>query len=87
MEEAARVETLKKVRDGDARASERKLTSSRTRQIGPIQVQGCDPQSQVPLGKSTHIEIRDVGDTFSMSFNGEVQCTTDCAGHVLPARF
>ena len=25
---------------------------------------GCDPPSQVPLGKSTHIEIRDVGSTF-----------------------
>ena len=47
---------------------------------------GCDPPSQVPLGKSTHIEIRDVGGTFSVSFNGEVQCTIDDTGHVLHAR-
>ena len=38
------------------------------------------------FGKSTRIEIRDVGGTFSVSFNGVVQCTTDCIGQVLPAR-
>ena len=38
------------------------------------------------LGKSTHIEIRGVDSTFSFSFNGEVQCTIDCTGHVLHAR-
>ena len=47
---------------------------------------GCDPPSQVPLGKSTHIEIRDVGGTFFVSFNGVVQCTIDYTGHVLHAR-
>ena len=47
---------------------------------------GCDPPSQVPLGKSTHIEIRDVGGTFFVSFNGVVQCTMDHTGHVLHAR-
>jgi hypothetical protein len=47
---------------------------------------GCDPPSQVPLGKSTHIEIRDVGGTFSVSFNGVVQCTVDYTGKVLSAR-
>ena len=36
--------------------------------------------------KSTRIEIRDVGGTFSVSFNGVVQCTTDYTGQVLPAR-
>ena len=41
------------------------------------------------LGTSTHIEIRDVGGTFSVSFNGMVQCTTVFfffTGQVLPAR-
>ena len=47
---------------------------------------GCDPPSRVPLGKSTHIEIRDVGGTFSFSFNGVLQCTIDYTGHVLHAR-
>ena len=47
---------------------------------------GCDPPSQVPLGKSTHIEIRDVGGTFFVSFNGVVQCTIDYIGRVLHAR-
>jgi hypothetical protein len=47
---------------------------------------GCDPPSKVPLGQSTHIEIRVAGGTFSVSFNGVVQCTTDYTGHVLPAR-
>ena len=46
----------------------------------------CSPPSQVLLGKSTHIEIRDVGGTFFVSFNVVVQCTIDCTGHVLPAR-
>ena len=35
--------------------------------------------------KNTHIEIRDVVGTFFVSFNGEVQCTTDYIDHVLPA--
>ena len=35
--------------------------------------------------KRTRIEIRDVGFTFSFSFNGVAQCTTD-TGHVLHAR-
>ena len=39
-----------------------------------------------PLGKSSRIEIRDVGGTFSVSFNGVVQCTTDFSGQVLLAR-
>ena len=47
---------------------------------------GCDSPSQVPLGKNTHIEIRDVVGTFFASFNGVVQCTIDCTGHVLHAR-
>ena len=47
---------------------------------------GCDPPSHVPLGKSTHFEIRDVGGTFSVSFNGVVQCTIDYTCHVLHAR-
>ena len=47
---------------------------------------GCDPPTHLPLGTSTHIEIRDVGGTFSVSFNGVVQCTTDYTGQVLPAR-
>ena len=42
--------------------------------------------SWVPLGKSTHIEIRDVGGTFFVSFNGEVQCTIDYTGHVFHPR-
>ena len=33
------------------------------------------PTDPLPLGTSTHIEIRDVGGTFSVSFNGMVQCT------------
>ena len=38
---------------------------------------------KLTLGKSTHIEIRDVGgSTFSVSFNGVVQCTIDYTGHV-----
>ena len=37
-------------------------------------------------GKNTHIEIRDVVGTFFVSFNGVVQCTIDCSGHVLPTR-
>ena len=41
---------------------------------------------KLTLGKSTHIKIRDVGGTFSSSFNGVVQCTIDYSGHVLPAR-
>ena len=36
-------------------------------------------------GKNTHVEIRDVGGTFFVSFNEEVQCTIDYTGHVLPA--
>ena len=47
---------------------------------------GCDPPSQVPLGKNTHIEICGVGGTFCFSFNGVVQCTVDDTGHVLYAR-
>ena len=47
---------------------------------------GCDPPSQVLLGKNTHVEIRDVGGTFFVSFNGVVQCTIDSTGHVLHAR-
>ena len=47
---------------------------------------GCDPPSQVLLGKSTHIEIRDVVGTFCVSYNGVVQCTKDYTGHVLHAR-
>ena len=47
---------------------------------------GCDPPTHLPLGTSTHIEIRDVGGTFSVSFNGMVQCTTVFTGQVLPAR-
>ena len=46
----------------------------------------CDLPSRVPLGKSTHIEIRDVVGTFFVSFNGEVQCMHDilvmCCAHV-----
>ena len=49
---------------------------------GPIQeVQDCTcecPRSQAGTGKNTHIEIRDAVGTFFVSFNGEVQCTTDC---------
>ena len=41
---------------------------------------------KLTLGKNTHIEIRDVGDTFSFSFNGVVHCTIDYSGHVLPTR-
>ena len=44
------------------------------------------PTDPLPLGTSTHIEIRDVGGTFSVSFNGMVQCTTVFTGQVLPAR-
>ena len=48
---------------------------------GPIYgVQDCTcecPRSQAGLGKSTHIEIRDVRGTFFVSFNGVVQCTID----------
>ena len=47
---------------------------------------GCDPPTYLPFGTSTHIEIRDVGGTFSVSFNGMVQCTTVFTGPVLPAR-
>ena len=47
---------------------------------------GCDPPIHLPLGTSTHIEIRDVGGTFSVSFNGMVQCTTDYTDQVWPAR-
>ena len=49
---------------------------------------GCDPPSQVPLGKSTHIENRDcsVRFFFFFEFNGVVQCTIDFTGHVLHAR-
>ena len=39
---------------------------------------------KLTLGKSTHIEIRDVLGTFFVSFNGVVQCTIDYIGHVLP---
>ena len=40
----------------------------------------------MPLGKSTHIEIRDVGGTFFISFNGVVQCVRFFFfGHVLHA--
>ena len=42
---------------------------------------GCDPPSQVPFGKSTHMEIHDVGRAFFVSFNGVVQCTVDYTGH------
>ena len=46
---------------------------------------GCDPLSQVLLGKSTHIENRDVVGKFSFSFNGVVQCAIDHTGHLLHA--
>ena len=58
--------------------------------FGPIQgVQDCTcecPRSQAGTGKSTHVEIRDVGGTFFVSSNGVVQCRTDYSGHVLHAR-
>ena len=38
------------------------------------------------FGKSTHVEVREVVGTFFVSFNGVVQCTIDCTGHVLDAR-
>ena len=44
------------------------------------------PTDPLPLGTSTHIEFRDVGSTFSVSFNGMVQCTPVFTGQVLPAR-
>ena len=44
------------------------------------------PTDPLPLGTSTHIELRGVGGTFSVSFNGMVQCTTVFTGQVLPAR-
>ena len=37
-------------------------------------------------GTNTHIEIRDVGGTFFISFNGVVQCSMDYSGHVLSTR-
>ena len=36
--------------------------------------------------KNAHIEICDVVGTFFVSFNGVVQCTIDCSGHMLPTR-
>ena len=44
------------------------------------------PTDPLPLGTSTHIKIRDVGGTFSVSFNEMVQCTTGFTGQALPAR-
>ena len=52
-------------------------------------VQDCTcecPRSQAGAGKSTHIEIRDVGGMFFVSFNRVVQCTIDYTCHVLHAR-
>ena len=46
----------------------------------------CDLPLRVPLGKSTHVEIRNVRVTCFVSFNGEVQCTIDYTRHVLHAR-
>ena len=56
----------------------------------PIQgVQDCTcacPRSQAGTGKSTHIEIRDAGGTFSVSFNGVERNTIHYIGYVLHAR-
>ena len=44
------------------------------------------PTDPLPLVTSTHIEIRDVESTLSVSFNGMMQCTPVFTGRMLLAR-
>jgi len=46
----------------------------------------CTTEEIAYAAKSTHFAIRDAVGTFFVSFNRVVQCTIDCAGHVLHAR-
>ena len=60
-------------RDGPTRTADKRKMARVRFQVK----QRVEFRPSVPLGTSTHIEIRGIGGTFSVSFNGVVQCTTD----------
>jgi len=56
--------------------SSTRLTAQMSRQDIYVSPLTCDPQNALPVGQVTRVAVLLVGDTFTVSFNGQEQCST-----------